>query len=69
MSNLPSKFDSNSGLSRRDLLLGASAGAAVSFAAPALAMEPGGIISRQSRQRPCGKRLDRRVDASGLDPG
>ena len=37
MSNLPSKFDSNSSLSRRDLLLGASAGAAVSLAAPALA--------------------------------
>jgi Xaa-Pro aminopeptidase len=37
MSNLPSKFDSNSSLSRRDLLIGASAGAAVSLAAPALA--------------------------------
>ena len=37
MANQPSKSDPNSGLSRRNLLLGASAGAAVSLAAPALA--------------------------------
>ena len=36
MSNLSSKSDSNSGLSRRDMLRGVSAGAAVSLAAPAL---------------------------------
>jgi len=37
VSNLSSKSDSNAGLSRRDLLRGASAGAAVSLSAPALA--------------------------------
>src|ERR1700690_398034 len=36
MSNLPSKLNSNSGLSRRDLLRAASASAAVSLAAPAI---------------------------------
>jgi Xaa-Pro aminopeptidase len=36
MSNLPSKSDLNSGLSRRDLLRGASAGAAVTLAASAV---------------------------------
>src|SRR5580704_1617462 len=36
MPNLPPKFDLNSGLSRRDLLRGASASAAVSLAAPAI---------------------------------
>jgi Xaa-Pro aminopeptidase len=36
LSNLPSKFDSNSGLSRRDLLRAASASAAVSLAEPAI---------------------------------